>query len=100
MVFSVDVKNTGDRAGSEVVQVYVRDVVAATVRPRRELKGYARVWIEPGETKTVQIRVPKARLGYWVDGSYRVEAGEFKAWIAPHSDGGRELTFRRTEKEM
>lgn len=94
VVFSADVKNTGFRRGSEVVQVYVRDVLADTARPRRELKGFKRMWLEPGATKHVEIEVPVASLGYWVNGRYRVEPGDFDAWIAPHSDAGRKLRFR------
>lgn len=93
VVFSADITNTGSRGGSELVQVYTRDVLARTVRPRRELKGYQRVELAPGETKRVEIRVPVATLGYTVDKVYRVEPGEFEAWIAPDSDRGRKLIF-------
>jgi len=93
VVFSVDVTNAGKRKGSELVQVYTHDVLAQTVRPRRELKGYARVELKPGETRRVEIRVPVATLGYTVDKIYRVEPGDFEAWIAPDSDSGKRLTF-------
>ena len=49
--------------------------------------------LEPGETKRVEIRVPVASLGYFVDGAYVIEPGTFKAWIAPDSDSGREIGF-------
>ncbi len=94
VVFSVDVTNAGKRKGSELVQVYTHDVVAQTVRPRRELKGFRRVELAPGETRRVEIRVPAATLGYTVDKVYRVEPGRFEAWIAPDSDSGKTLTFR------
>ena len=93
VVFSVDVTNAGKRKGSELVQVYTHDVLAQIVRPRRELKGYARVELKPGETRRVEIRVPVATLGYTVDKIYRVEPGDFEAWIAPDSDSGKRLTF-------
>ena len=93
VVFSVDVTNAGRRKGSELVQVYTHDVLAQTVRPRRELKGYQRVELAPGETRRVEIRVPVATLGYTVDKIYRVEPGDFEAWIAPDSDSGKKLTF-------
>ena len=91
--FAADVKNTGARKGSELVQVYVRDVLAETVRPRRQLKCFKRVELAPGETKRVEIVVPVSSLGYTVNGKYRVEPGAFEAWIAPDSDSGRMLTF-------
>ena len=93
VVFSADVTNTGKRRGGELVQVYVHDNVAQIARPRRELKGFERVELEPGETKRVEIRVPVASLGYFVDGAYVIEPGTFKAWIAPDSDSGREIGF-------
>ena len=93
VVFSADVTNTGARKGSELVQVYVRDLVAKTARPRRQLKGFKRVELAPGETKRVEIRVPVASLGYSCDGRYAVEPGDFSAWIAPNSDGGKTLRF-------
>ncbi len=93
VVFSADVKNTGARKGTELVQVYVRDVLAETVRPRRQLKGFKRVALEPGETQKVEVEVPVASLGYTLNGKYRVEPGAFEAWIAPHSDVGRKIGF-------
>ena len=93
VVCAVEVANVASRPGSELVQVYVRDETARIVRPRRELKGFSRVWLEPGETKRVEIRFPISSLGYWADGASRVEPGGFTAWIAPDSDSGRELRF-------
>jgi beta-glucosidase len=61
----VDVTNTGDRAGDEVVQVYVSYEGSRIDRPLRELKGFARVHLEPGETRTVTIDVPVADLAFW-----------------------------------
>lgn len=95
LVASVDVKNTGTRKGSELVQVYVRDVLAESVRPRRLLKGFERVELEPGETKRVEVEIPVSSLGYSVNGKYRVEPGKFEVWIAPHSDAGKKLTLFR-----
>lgn len=93
VVFTADIKNTGSRKGTELVQVYVHDVIAQIVRPRRELKGFTRVALEPGETKKVEIEVPVASLGYTLNGRYIVEPGEFEAWIAPDSDSGQKLSF-------
>ncbi len=93
VVFTLDVKNTGSRHGTEVVQVYVHDEVAKTVRPRRELKGFQRVALAPGETKKVEIAVPIDSLGYWMNGKYTLEPGFWTAWIAPDSDSGKPIRF-------
>jgi beta-glucosidase len=64
---SVDVTNTGEQAGSEVVQLYVRDDVASVARPDRQLVGFVRVPLEPGETRTVSFRVDPSRLAFFDD---------------------------------
>lgn len=92
-VFSVDVSNTGSRDASELVQVYVHADKASIARPRRELKGFSRVALSPGETAHVEIRVAVKSLGFFCDGG-RFELPEsFTAWIAPDSDSGRPLQF-------
>ena len=62
---SVDVTNTGDRPGSEVVQVYVRAVDAPVARPDRELKGFEKVALDPGETTTVTVALDRRAFAYW-----------------------------------
>jgi beta-glucosidase len=62
---TVDVKNTGRRAGEEVVQLYVRHLDSKVERPLKELKGFARVALRPGETKTVQLSLKPEQLAYW-----------------------------------
>jgi beta-glucosidase len=62
---SVDVTNTGGRAGDEVVQLYVEFPNSAVTRPRRDLKGFDRVRLQPGETRTVSFRLPASALAYW-----------------------------------
>ena len=93
VVFEADVTNIGEREGSELVQVYTRDMLAERTRPKRELKGFKRIELAPGETQHVVIAVPSSALGYWLDGKYRVEPGDFEGWIAPHSDAGATLSF-------
>lgn len=61
----VDVTNTGRRAGDEVVQLYVRHPASKVARPIRDLRGFARVTLTPGETRTVSMRVPASSLAYW-----------------------------------
>jgi len=62
---SVDVKNTGSRAGDEVVQLYVKHLKSKVERPNEELKGFKRVTLNPGETQTVNISLPASTLAYW-----------------------------------
>ena len=62
---TVDVTNTGARAGSEVVQVYVRDVEASVPRPVKELRGFAKVRLEPGETRAVDVRLDPRAFAFW-----------------------------------
>ena len=62
---SVDVKNTGTRAGDEVVQMYVKHLNSAVERPLKELRGFARITLQPNETKTVRLPLKGAELTYW-----------------------------------
>src|SRR5690606_5523202 len=64
IVLSVDITNTGERSGSEVVQVYVRDKVATQVRPLQELKAFQRVTLSPGETATLTFTLPVEMLNF------------------------------------
>ena len=92
-VFSADISNTGARVANELVQVYVRANKASIARPRRELRGFRRVTLAPGETAHVEIKVPVASLGFYLDGG-RFELPEsFTVWIAPDSDSGRQLSL-------
>ena len=68
---SVLVKNTGRRAGDEVVQLYVKHLNSAVARPLKELKDFARVYLNPQEEKTVTLSLPAARLAYWNAGTDR-----------------------------
>ncbi len=76
---SVDVANTGTRAGAEVVQVYVQDVAASVPRPVRELKGFAKVSLAPGETKTVEITLTESAFAFYdvPNGRWYTEPGQF-----------------------
>jgi len=62
---SVDVTNTGPRSGDQVVQLYVQHLHSAVSRPKQELEGFQRVSIDPGQTKTVNIKLPAQQLAYW-----------------------------------
>jgi beta-glucosidase len=65
MEVSVTVKNTGQRAGDEVVQLYVKHLNSKVSRPLKELKDFTRIHLAPQEEKTVKLSVPASRLAYW-----------------------------------
>ncbi|MGH7237572.1 MAG: glycoside hydrolase family 3 C-terminal domain-containing protein, partial [Candidatus Saccharimonadales bacterium] len=65
---SADITNTGGREGDEVVQLYVKHLKSKVKRPEKELKGFKRITLKPGETKTVNIKLPAASLAYWDTG--------------------------------
>jgi beta-glucosidase len=83
---SVEVTNTGKRAGAEVVQMYIRDVVSSVTRPVKELKGFQKVFLEPGETKTVKLEITPESLAFWdIEMKYKVEAGDFEIMVGTSS---------------
>ena len=89
-----DLTNTGDYEATEVVQIYVRDLVGSVVRPVKELKGFMRVTLKPGETKHLMYDLPVSDLAFWNrDMEYVVEPGEFQLWVAGDSASGEALTF-------
>ena len=91
---SVQLKNTGACTGTEVVQLYIQDVAASTVRPVRELKGFTRITLTPGETQTVSFRISEAELAFHrADGSYSTEPGAFRVWIGGSSATENEANF-------
>ncbi len=80
------VTNTGEKAGTEVVQVYIRDLVCSVTRPKIELKGFARVDLQPGESKEVRIEITPEDLGCWnIDKKFVVEPGEFEISVGANS---------------
>jgi len=83
---SLDVKNTGSRKGEEVVQLYINDVISSTSRPIKELKGYEKISLEPGETKTVKLKLlPEDLALYDRNMNFVVEPGTFKIMIGSSS---------------
>jgi beta-glucosidase len=85
-VVSVDVQNTGRRAGDQVVQLYIRDPVASMTRPVKELKGFQRVSLQPGEKRRVEIVLDRDQLGFWNrEMRYVVEPGEFRVMVGSSS---------------
>jgi len=84
---SVEVTNVGDRAGKEVVQLYVRDVESSLMRPEKELKGFAKVSLEPGQTRRVTLTLDREALAYYDDLAHQwvAEAGEFEVLVGSSS---------------
>lgn len=96
IVFSLSVKNTGDRAGAELVQLYISDLECSVERPEKELKAFSKVYLEPGETKTVELAVSEDDLRFFDEEKHAwvSEKGEFEAVIAASaSDIRQRLTF-------
>lgn len=81
----VSVTNTGTRAGSEVVQVYISDNTASVARPKRELKGFMKVRLEPGEKRLVNIELDERSFAFWGSSGWTVEPGDFTVYVGPHS---------------
>jgi beta-glucosidase len=92
---TVTVSNIGPVAGAEVVQVYVRDVDASVARPVRELKGFAKVALEPGESRQVTVDLDQRAFSFWSEllGKWVVEAGDFSIEVGRHS---RDLPLTHT----
>jgi beta-glucosidase len=81
-----DVTNTGAREGAEVVQMYIHDLVSSVTRPIKELKGFERVSLQPGETKTVAFDITPESLGFYgIDMKFAVEPGQFEIMIGNSS---------------
>jgi beta-glucosidase len=95
LVVSATVANGGRRVGEEIVQLYVRDLVGSVTRPVKELKGFQRLTLGPGEGQRVRFEVPVRELGFHSSEMvYTVEPGAFKVWIGPNAAEGLEGSFR------
>ena len=91
---SVEVQNVGKRAGDEVVQLYIRDVAASMTRPVKELKGFKRISLKPGETQRVEFTLGPEHLGFYNrEMKYVVEPGEFKVMVGSSSEDVIEKSF-------
>ena len=91
---SVDVTNTGNFDGKEVVQLYINDVAASIVRPVKELKGFELVTLKKGETKTIKFTLTDAALGFYDnEGKFLVESGVFNVMVGWNSNEGLTAKF-------
>jgi beta-glucosidase len=95
LTISAELSNVGETVAEEVVQLYVRDLVGSVTRPVRQLAGFRRVRVEPGETVTVSFRLHTDDLGFYGRDQVRItEAGEFNVWIGGSSETELGANFR------
>lgn len=91
---NITVTNTGSYEGKEVVQLYIRDMVASVTRPVRELKGFQKIDLKPGESKVVTFTISPEDLKFYnYDLKYVAEPGEFRVYIGGNSDAVKEASF-------
>jgi beta-glucosidase len=96
---SVDITNSGTVAGDEVAQMYIRDVVSSVTRPVKELRGFERITLKPGETCTVTFELDPEKLSFINEDMKRVvEPGEFRVMVGPNSRDVQTITLEVVEK--
>ncbi|MCU0988650.1 MAG: glycoside hydrolase family 3 C-terminal domain-containing protein [Xanthomonadales bacterium] len=99
LTVSARVTNTGDVAATEVVQLYVRDLVGNVTRPVKELKGFQRIRLQPGEGRTVEFAIGPDDLAFYDRNmNLTTEPGEFHAWIGGSSETGLRTSFALVDK--
>lgn len=89
----VTVTNTGNVFGKEIVQLYIRDEFASTIRPTKELKDFRLIELNPGESKTVNFRVERSKLEFYNNHDWVVEPGNFLVFIGPDSTTNNKAKF-------
>jgi beta-glucosidase len=91
---AVDVKNIGQREGTETVQLYIRDLVGSVTRPVKELKDFEKISLKPGETKHVVFTITPEKLKFYdINMNYVVEPGDFKVFVGTNSADTKEASF-------
>ena len=99
---SVTISNRGPMEADEIVQLYIRDLVGCRTRPVKELKGFRKIRLKPGEAKPVCFNLNTRSLGFYRNGEYIVEPGRFLFWVGGHSTEGLQGVFElnsKTEEE-
>lgn len=98
LIVKVSIKNTGKRAGKEIAQFYIQDVIGSITRPVRELKGFQHVSLNAGETKEVTFKISSDELEFTNHKLVRAaEEGAFNLWIGPNAASGLKSTFYLTK---
>jgi beta-glucosidase len=94
MQVTVTVTNTGGRPGTEIVQLYVRDLVGSVTRPVKELKGFERVELRAGQSRDVTFTIKAADLAFYTaKGRWEAEPGAFKVFVGGNSRDTKEAAF-------
>ncbi|PWJ34977.1 beta-glucosidase [Sediminitomix flava] len=97
---SLSLENTGDYDGEEVVQLYIRDVVASAARPVKELKAFKKILLKKGEKKDVVFQLTEKDLEFYTaNRKWEAEIGEFEVWIGTNSQEGLKASFRLIEED-
>ncbi|WP_319232003.1 glycoside hydrolase family 3 N-terminal domain-containing protein [Draconibacterium orientale] len=98
VIVSIEVTNTGDREGAEVVQMYIHDDYSSVTRPVKELKGFKKIWLEPGQTQTVTFPITPDLLAFYdVDMNWIVESGDFTILLGTSSETTQSVKLKVTE---
>jgi beta-glucosidase len=99
LTVSVEVENAGNRAGDEVVQLYIKDVASSVTRPVKELRGFERITLLPGERRRVEFALTPEHLGFYNrDMRFAVEPGAFKVFVGNNSVDLLEASFEVVER--
>ena len=99
LTVSVNVKNTGEYKGEEIVQLYTRDMVGSVTRPVKELKGFRKISLEPGQEKQVEFTLTSDDLRFYTaDMNYQAEAGQFKVFVGKNSADVMEKSFELVQQ--
>ena len=96
---SVTVTNSGERFGEEVVQLYIQDMVGSVVRPVKELKGFEKIALKPGQSEKVTFTIGVDDLAFYTrDMSFKAESGEFRLFVGSSSEDLQAVSFKLTAK--
>jgi len=94
VIITMNIENTGKSEGTDVVQLYIRDIAANRTRPVRELKAFERIPLRPGETRKVRFAIHTDQLGFYnQDMEYVTDPGDFKVWVGGNSNADLENNF-------
>ncbi|MCX6321481.1 MAG: beta-glucosidase BglX [Bacteroidia bacterium] len=94
IIATVEIKNTGERDGEEIVQLYIRDLVGNVTRPVKELKGFKKILVKKGETVIVTFNISTSELSYYhEDMSFTLDSGDFELFVGPNSSEGLVTRF-------
>ncbi|WP_340111427.1 beta-glucosidase BglX [Maribellus mangrovi] len=93
ITLSADIRNIGNYEAEEIVQLYIHDKVGSITRPIKELKGFEKINLKPGDVKNVSFELKAEDLQFYNGDDYIIEPGDFEVWIGPNSDEGLKGSF-------